>query len=261
MKVLVLGHNGMLGRAAVTYFGTIPTIEVHTTMSRFGDSDFKNVIDAIAPDFILNAIGKIPQKKPTEVEYKLINTDLPLYLDTLGYKVILPTTDCEFKGTLLPGQAYSRDAVRDADDIYGMSKAIPSAQLEAHGKHTKIIRTSIIGHEKDTAVALLDWFLSQEGSVRGYTNHYWNGITTLQWVKECYQIMTHWDTTPTLTQLGTTKHHSKYDVLLIAKAIYGKDIEVVPFTPDVGTNKCVVSDYEVPTLEIQLEELKAFYGK
>jgi dTDP-4-dehydrorhamnose reductase len=261
MKVLVLGHNGMLGRAAVAYFGTLPDVEVHTTASRYGDADFKDAIDAIAPDFILNAIGKIPQKKPSDTDYTSINTELPLYLDTLGYKVILPTTDCEFKGTIPPGEAYNRTAVRDADDVYGMSKAIPSAKLEAEGKNTKIIRTSIIGHEKDSAVALLDWFLAQEGSTRGYTNHYWNGITTLQWAKECYKLMKNWDTAPTLTQLGTPEHRSKYEVLLLAKAIYHKDIEVIPFAPEVGANKCVVSDYELPNLEIQLEELKAFYGK
>ncbi len=261
MKLLVLGHKGMLGRAVARYFEE-QGHEVLTLAVRFGQPGFTEAILELAPDYIVNGIGKIPQKKPvSDTEYTTLNTDLPLLLDTLGIPVIHPTTDCEFKGDIEPGEAYTRTAVRDAQDVYGMSKAKASEILEQTGKHTKIIRTSIIGHEEATTLSLLDWFLSQEGSTRGYTNHFWNGITTLQWAKECEHIIQDWDAFPTLTQLGTTTHHSKFDVLTLAKEVYAKDIEIVPFATEVAANKCLVSDYEVPELTVQLEELKAFFGK
>lgn len=261
MKILVLGHKGMLGRAVARYF-SLEGHEVLTLPVRYGEPSFTAAIIDLAPDAIVNGIGKIPQKKPlAEAEYTSLNTDLPLLLDTLGIPVVHPTTDCEFTGSLPPGKAYDKTAPRDADDAYGLSKAKASAELEARGQHTKIIRTSIIGHEESTTLSLLDWFLAQDGSVCGYTNHYWNGLTTLQWAKECEQILSDWDHAPTLTQLGTTTHHSKFDILTLAKSVYHKDIEIIPFATAVAANKCLASDYEVPPLDIQLQELKAFFFK
>lgn len=261
MKILVLGHRGMLGRAVARYF-TDAGHEVLTLPVRYGEPRFAETILELAPDYIVNGIGKIPQKKPTaDTEYTSLNTDLPLLLDTLGIRVVHPTTDCEFKGDIPPGTAYSRTAVRDADDVYGMSKAKASAWLEEHGVNTKIIRTSIIGHEEATALSLLDWFLSQEGTVRGYINHFWNGITTLQWAKECERIITDWDNLPVLNQLGTTQHYSKFEIVELAKEVYGKDIEITPFATDVTVNKCLETDSPVPELKLQLIELKAFFGK
>jgi dTDP-4-dehydrorhamnose reductase len=261
MKLLVLGHKGMLGRTVAQYF-KIQGYDVVTLPIRFGEPGFSEAILDLAPDYIVNGIGKIPQKKPTaDVEYTSLNTDLPLLLDTLGPRVIHPTTDCEFKGDIPPGEAYTRTAVRDADDVYGMSKAKASEILETSGVNTKIIRTSIIGHEETTSLSLLDWFLSQEGSVRGYTNHFWNGLTTLQWAKECERIINSWDDLPTLNQIGTKTHYSKFGIITLAKDVYNKDIEIIPFATDTSANKCLLSDVKVPELREQLIELKAFFGK
>lgn len=251
----------MLGRAVARYFAS----QGHTVLTlavRYGEPGFTEAIFELAPDYIVNGIGKIPQKKPaSDTEYDALNTELPLLLDTLGCRVVHPTTDCEFKGDIPPGAAYARTAIRDADDAYGMSKAKASEQLEKNGQNTKIIRTSIIGHEEATALSLLDWFLSQEGSVRGYTNHHWNGLTTLQWAKECERIIANWDDLPTLNQLGTATHHSKFDVVTLAKTVYHKDIEIVPFETPTPANKCLASDTPVPELKDQLIELKSFFGK
>ena len=261
MKILVLGHKGMLGRAVAQYFEG-QGHEVLTLSIRFGEPGFTEAILALAPDYIVNGIGKIPQKKPiSDTEYTSLNTDLPLLLDTLGIRVVHPTTDCEFKGDTAPGTAYSRTAVRDADDVYGMSKATSSKWLEEQGVNTKIIRTSIIGHEEASALSLLDWFLSQAGSVRGYTNHFWNGITTLQWAKECERVIADWDNLPTLNQIGTATHYSKFEIVTLAKEVYQKDIEITPFATEVAANKCLQSDTPVPELREQLVELKAFFGK
>ncbi len=262
MKVLVLGHKGMLGRAVTQYYSQLPNYEVATTSIRFGEDTFSDEIRKIAPDFIINCIGKIPQKKPlSEAEYSNLNRDLPLFLDTLDIKVVHPTTDCEFRGDIPPGTAYTKNDRRDADDAYGTSKAQASQQLEESGNNTKIIRTSIIGHEENTSLSLLDWFLSQQGSTRGYTNHFWNGITTLEWAKQCHDLIENWDTRPKLNQLGTTTHYSKFEIITIAKNIYQKDIEIIPFATDTTVNKCLLSDRTLPELEIQLKELKTFFNK
>jgi dTDP-4-dehydrorhamnose reductase len=261
-KILILGHKGMLGNALCKYLGekkdkyTILTVD-----SRWGDSAFENDVRSKDADFIINCIGAIPQKKPTEADYHFINVQLPVFLEGLGAKVILPSTDCEFSGTIPANEKYTKTHKRDAEDIYGKSKRDISQMVEDSFKNTKIIRTSIIGHETNSAVALLDWFLSQEGKTNGYVNHYWNGLTTLQWAKVSEKIIDAWEKYPTLNQFGTEKNLSKYEVLLLAKHVYNKSIEVIPFTANTYVNRCALSDEPMPPLEQQLEELKKFYKK
>lgn len=260
-NILVLGHRGMLGRAVAGYLATLPDHAVETTPHRFGEEAFETAVKNSNADFIINCIGKIPQKKPIAGEYEFLNVELPEFLETTCKHVVHPSTDCEFKGDIAPGQAYTKTDTRDADDEYGLSKAVISKRIEEEFKNTKIMRVSIIGHEESTSVALLDWFLSQEGSVRGYTNHYWNGITTLQWAKECAKLIADWNSFPTLNQFGTEEHHSKYDILTIARDVYEKDIVIEPFETEVAVNKCLKSDAAVPNLKQQLRELSDFFNK
>lgn len=262
MQILVLGHKGMLGRAVTSYFSTITNFTTLTTNTRWGEKDFNEYIFESDTDFIINCIGKIPQKKPiASDEYTTLNIDLPRFLETTGKKIIHPSTDCEFNGNIAPGEAYSKTALRDANDIYGQSKATISKEIEDTYTNTKIIRTSIIGHEEKAALSLLDWFLSQTGTIRGYTNHYWNGITTLQWAKLAEQLINDWEQFPTLNQFGTATHHSKFNVLTTVKEIYNKDITIEPFTTEITVNKCLTSDSTIPDLEIQLTELRQLFNK
>lgn len=261
MKILVLGHKGMLGRAVNQYFSQLAGYEVVNLKTRWGETTFESEIIQIGPDFIINCIGKIPQKNPIEAEYIHLNVALPRFLETLGIPVIHPSTDCEFKGNLAPGLAYSKSSIRDADDVYGLSKAAISKEIEETFNNTKIIRTSIIGHEEATALALLDWFLNQTESVRGYTNHFWNGITTLEWSKQSQNLIENWTTYPVLNQIGTTTHYSKFEIISLAKEIYKKDIEIIPFETDIAVNKCLKPDFYLPELKEQITELKEFFGK
>lgn len=262
MQILVLGHRGMLGRAVNSYLNTITNFTTFTINTRWGEKDFNKYVLESDAEFIINCIGKIPQKKPLDTsEYTSLNIDLPRFLETTGKKIIHPSTDCEFKGDIALGKSYSKTSLRDADDAYGQSKASISQEIEDTYTNTKIIRTSIIGHEENTALSLLDWFLSQTDTTRGYTNHYWNGITTLQWAKLAVELINNWEKFPTLNQFGTILHHSKFDVLTIVKDTYHKDIEIVPFAAETTVNKCLVSDQEITSLPVQLQELQQFFRR
>lgn len=260
-KILVLGHRGMLGNAVCRYFSSLSDYEVLTMVARFGEEGFESEIKDKSPDYIINCIGIIPQKKPDPVLYEKINIGLPVLLEGLGIRTIHPSTDCEFSGKIGPSVFYTKNDVRDADDAYGKSKAIISEKIETDFKNTKIIRTSVIGHEEQTRLSLLDWFLSSEGSINGYTNHYWNGITTLEWAKLCKNLIENWDALPTLNQYATKEIRSKYDLLNEIKNIYGKEIEIIPFSASGTINKCLESDKEIQPITEQLKELKLFYTR
>tara|TARA_Y100000593_G_scaffold1141_1_gene2276 strand:- start:1310 stop:2044 length:735 start_codon:yes stop_codon:yes gene_type:complete len=241
MKVLVLGHKGMLGHMVHKYLSTKNDCELVTTDLRWPDREFKKFVLDFDGNFIVNCIGAIHQRKN---EFK-VNTELPMWLDSIEYrskrfKIVHPGTDCEID-----------------DDDYGNSKREAAEYLLDKGKDTKIIKTSIIGHELNTNVSFLDWFLNSENEVWGYSEAYWNGNTTLQWAKICYQLMSDWNNYNQLTTPGTDCI-SKYELLNIIKDVYDKDIHINEKS-DVEIKKCLESNVDVPTIENQLKEMKEFY--
>ena len=247
----------MLGNAVKKFFsGKGYFVEV--TDFRYGTEDFEKFILESSSEFIINCIGKIPQKK--QIDFS-INKDLPIFLEKTNKKILHPSTDCEFSGSLEYPLKYSKLSMRDAFDVYGLSKLEISQKIENDFKNTKIIRVSIIGHELKSSVSLLDWFLSQDGEVFGYVNHYWNGITTLQWAEIAENIINNWEKYPRLNQFGTGDQNSKYDLLCIIKDVYKKDILVHPKQTEVSINKMLISDVEIETIENQLKKLKDFYKK
>ncbi len=260
-KILILGDSGMLGNAVLNFIAEETNMTPITIKSRYPSSHFERDIREISPDYIINCIGIIPQRKPNDEEYKRINTDLPIFLDSLGIKIIHPSTDCEFKGNIPAEQSYKSSDNMDADDLYGKSKAEATKYILTQGKNTKILRTSIIGHESNSNVSLLDWFLSQEKTTRGYKNHYWNGITTLEWAKQANLLINDWNKYKTITQIGTKEIHSKYDILCIIKNVYSKDINIEEFETENNVNKTLIPDIFAKPLEEQLIELKKFYKK
>lgn len=190
-KVLVLGSTGMLGHVLYNTLKKQTNYEVVDLVYRnklnensiicdVTDKDkLANVINTVNPDIIVNCIGvliKGSAHSPANAIY--INSYLPHYLASLAKKVnakfIHVSTDCVFSGAK---GAYLESDFRDADDVYGRSKALG----ELFGDDTLTIRTSIIGPEiKEAGEGLLHWFLKQEGTVNGYTKAFWGGVTTLE---------------------------------------------------------------------------------
>ena len=120
MKVLVLGHNGMLGHMVHKYLST-KECEIITTDLRWPSEEFRNFIVDFNGDFVVNCIGAIHQRTN---EFG-VNTDLPVWLDGINYrskkfKIIHPGTDCEMD-----------------NDNYGISKRIAADYIRDYSKQTK----------------------------------------------------------------------------------------------------------------------------
>ena len=234
MKALTLGHTGMLGNAVHLYLGT----RVETTDLRWPNDDFKSFIKNYDGDYIINCIGAIPQR----TDKFEINYELPIWLDeNSNCRIIHPGTDCEMD-----------------NDAYGMSKSKALRYLASHGTNTKIIKTSIIGHEINTKASLLDWFLNSEGEVFGYTRVMWNGVTTLQWATECIEMMQNWRYYAKCNIISS-ECISKYELLSIIKEVYNKDI-VINQNDSVSVNKCLVGEIKKIPIKKQLIRLKEFYN-
>ena len=230
MKVLILGSKGMLGHMVHKYLKSLD-VKVETYEGRWPED--KSQILEFNGDYIINCIGAIPQRR----NVFNINYELPIWLDSnTSCKIIHPGTDCD-------------------DDDYGNSKKKATNFILTQGKNTKIIKTSILGPELQGGASLLEWFLSQEEEINGYTKAIWNGNTTLEWAKHCYEIILEWGKFETETVLqGETI--SKYDLLKTISEVYNKQIKINPI--EKGVDRRLLGDIKTPSIKTQLIELKQF---
>ena len=236
MKILILGHKGMLGHMVTKYL-IDQKIEITTTEHRYPSIVFQEKITSFKGDYIINCIGSIPQRTKDFT----LNYELPLWLEkNTSIKIIHPGTDCEMD-----------------DDEYGISKKKARDFIVNKGTHTKIIRGSIIGPEISFSFGLMDWFLSQENEVGGYTKALWNGSTTLEWAKQCLGLINNWDDYKTESILQGTCV-SKFELLSYIKEIFNKDIQINP-NDKVVIDKCLKGNIKTQNIKDQLKELKEYY--
>jgi len=240
MKVLVLGERGMLGNTVLKYFNSKNSCEVQTIIGRWDSKEFKKSIRCFTNGFIINCIGAIPQK----TNHFVVNTELPMWLVKNSMcRIVHPGTDCELD-----------------NDLYGISKREATEFIVEKRENTKVIKSSIIGHEDNGVHGLLEWFLTlKEMSVVGYGEWYWNGITTLQWAKVCYNICRNWEEYSYLT-IPYTECISKYKLLQIINDVYKKEI-IINKSNFPQANKCLKGNLPTPTIKEQLLELQSFFRR
>ncbi|MFP3352921.1 SDR family oxidoreductase [Pseudoalteromonas sp. SIMBA_153] len=198
MKILILGATGMLGysllcnlneHANLSVFGTVRSIDgkesffsdieqqLITGVDAYDIRSLELAIETVAPDVVINCVGLIKQHgiSKQHIDAVKINALLPHELadicDRVKAKLIHFSTDCVFTGDV---GLYSEDSLPDACDLYGKSKCLGEV---GYGKHLTL-RTSIIGHELTTAVSLVDWFLSQGESAKGFSKAVFSGLPT-----------------------------------------------------------------------------------
>lgn len=132
----------------------------------------------IKPDVVINCVGLIKQldQANNPLVALPINTLLPHRLlalcEVANARLVHISTDCVFNGK--KGNYLETDP-SDAEDLYGRSKYIGELH---HSPNAITLRTSIIGHELGTSFALLEWFLAQQGSVKGFSKAIFSGVPT-----------------------------------------------------------------------------------
>ena len=212
-KVLILGGTGMLGSTVRKLLEKTEGIQSFST-SRYalngyqefevGTGNIDSILDTYSPEYIINCIGvikpHIDENSSESIANAIrINSIFPHQLcaevNSRGIKVIQIATDCVFSGSL---GNYNEGSSHDSLDVYGKSKSLG----EVDSPNFMNIRVSIVGTEKGRSTSLLEWFLnqSQGATLKGYTNHFWNGVTTYQFAKICLGIISH-------NSFTSGKHH------------------------------------------------------
>lgn len=248
-KILILGATGMLGSQVCKYFYNkkkYATICVARSRKKFTllNSTGKKKIKAtfldlqslkktkkmilkLQPDYLINCVGMVKQimNKQNKKETFFLNTKLPKVLSDLAksenFKFIHFSTDCVFSGKR---GHYRENDVSDYKDYYGKTKYLG----ENDSINTINLRTSIIGHELNTKIGLLEWFLSSKKKVFGFKNAIFSGLTTLEIAK----ILEKHIINKNVIKFGTfhisSKPINKYNLLKMISKIYKKDILIVP---------------------------------
>jgi dTDP-4-dehydrorhamnose reductase len=247
MRVLVLGVSGMLGNAVFRLLADSPGFDVTGTArsaaigSRFREDlrprilagvdveqfdSLARAFEAARPEVVINCIGLVKQLADADDPLAAlpINSILPHRLARLcalsGARLVHVSTDCVYLGSR---GMYKESDPPDAQDLYGRSKLLG----EVDYPHAITLRTSIIGHELGSAHGLVGWFLSQTGSVRGYTRAIFSGLPT---VELAAVIRDHVIAEPSLHGLYhvAAAPIAKYELLRLVAAQYRKSIEIVP---------------------------------
>jgi len=210
LRLLILGGSGMLGHQLwrglhaqhdtwVTLRRPVADFAVHNLFDEAKAIQFDDITDDTAleralgqakPEAVINCVGLIKQRDEASDEALTlrVNAEFPHRLakrcGEAGARLIHFSTDCIFAGT--KGN-YTESDPSDAADLYGQSKH----QGEVADAHSVTLRTSVIGHELGTNLALLDWFLSQRGqAISGFTKAIYSGFTTLEMARIVDRILT-----------------------------------------------------------------------
>lgn len=246
-RVLVLGISGMLGSALFqAYSGdadllTFGTVRNESDLVYFnpklheriiGNILIENELNLLAafsksrPTVVINCIGIIKQLPAANDHIQSIVTNslwphrLAKYCEAFGAKLVHISTDCVFSGK---HGGYKEDDLPDASDLYGRTKLLG----EVTYKNTITLRTSIIGHELKHAMSLVDWFLSQKNTVRGFTNAFFSGLPTTEVARVIKEYVIPSDSLNGLYHLSVDPIN-KYDLLGLIGQIYRREIKIVP---------------------------------
>ena len=103
--------------------------------------------------------------------------------------------------------------------MYGKTKF----KGEVIDKNCLTIRTSIIGHEINSRVGLLEWFLNKKGQCLGFKRAFFSGLTTFAIYQFLIKLFLSKKEVSGIYHLSSKKI-SKYNLLQKIKKIYRKSI-------------------------------------
>ncbi len=281
-KILILGVSGLLGSAVFQYFNEenyFEVIGVTRKNKRFNKisnliqinsktnsfDDYKNIIKETKPDFVINCIGIVKKSinQKSFLETIRMNSLFPKSIAQMtkvySFKFIHISTDCVFKGDI---GRYDESFFPDAEDIYGISKILGECD-----KGALTLRTSIIGHSERDRSGLLEWFLNQKKSIKGYNKAFFSGFTTLELAKILHNnIIMKNNFQRGIFHLSSIRI-SKYDLLKKINKLYQKNIKIIKddkFKIDRSLKSTLFKEkikYKTKTWNQMLLEMKKFYEK
>ena len=266
-KIILFGHTGMLGTYVKTYFAQtdIPIVCINYRVNLNHFSSLENILLKYGLDeksCVVNCIGQIPQRTTSDEvsNYYVVNGLFPHVLSKVcnkhGAQMIQPTTDCVYSGAR---GNYVETDIHDETSDYGMSKSV-GEPLDC-----TVIRTSIIGLELQNKKSFMEWVINSLKdckTINCWDNHYWNGITCLQYCKIIDKIVREDLFWKGIRHIYSPVAKSKYELAqIIAETFVPTDGFINKSSTAEPVNKTLSSVYpalfEIPDLQEQVRELRS----
>jgi dTDP-4-dehydrorhamnose reductase len=269
-KVIIIGSNGMAGHLISDYLTLNSIFEIKRVArdSSNKKTDYQidvsdlNAIDELIsnskPDYVINAIGVLNADAENNPDRAvLLNSYFPHFLakicDKYESRLFHISTDCVFNGKK---GSYLENDFKDGIGFYAQSKAL--GEVNYHNHIT--IRTSIIGPDiKRNGIGLLNWILSQNGDINGYSEAFWGGVTTLELAKAIeFFILQNIDGV-NIYHLTNSEKISKFDLLRIINKVFNLKLNIKS-SSEYKVNKSLINsnkliDYKVPSYQIMIDEM------
>lgn len=265
-KVLVLGSTGMLGHMVLKVLSEDEKLDVlGTHIDNPQDPFYFRIEQGINKlermfehtgeiHYTINCIGitanKIRLEHPNSVINAIrVNSIFPYELAELAQqqnmRVIHMSTDGVF-GNI--HEHCFEDTPTDCLDTYGKTKNLG----EVFCDNVINIRCSILGPSPYLQEGLYEWFMSQsEGSeVPGFTNHHWNGVTTLQFGMLCRSIIKN-EWFDKLKNISSVFHFvpnkavTKYELLSLLRHALNKNVTISPVEGREEVKRLLSSRYDI----------------
>lgn len=205
--------------------------------------------------YVINCIGLIKQLISESISENVleaikVNSEFPRELEKLAnvynFKVIQIATDCVYSGE--KGN-YSEEAIHSPVDVYGMTKSLG----EVHGPKVMTLRCSIVGPEISGNNSLLSWLLSQplNSEIKGYSNHLWNGLSTLHFSKIVSGIVRNNSFRPGVYHLVPSGAVSKGELLEFFVKFYKRpDLSIFMIQGPTSINRTLTTTMPMYNLEL-----------
>lgn len=269
-KIIILGSAGMLGHMVYHYLKSLNKYNIvdasfpvklnedSKLLDVTNKTELEDFIISEKPNILINCIGILLKGSKDDPSNAIqLNSLLPhqvsKVLRKIGGKLIHVSTDCVFSGDK---GAYVESDFKDARDTYGLSKALG----EVDNNHDLTMRTSIIGPEiKENGEGLFNWFMSQNGTINGFTKMMWGGVTTLELAKAMDAAI---DQNITgLIHITNNQAISKYNMVSLFKQIWETDHIRINSTEGKVVDKSLKSgrndfDFNVSSYSKMFEEQK-----
>lgn len=275
MRVIVFGSSGMLGSYISRYLElkghsvlklTRKEFDIYSECSKSSlESSLSLLLLSHRPEYIINCAGVINKRSDLSIsELYFVNSYFPTVLARLCIKhdvgLIHPTTDCVFSGR--KGD-YSKTDVPDCSDDYGLSKLLGEQFPFTPSTKLSVLRCSIIGEEFNTTPrSLLGWVQkNKNGSIHGFTDQIWNGITCFEYAKLVEKIITEkgWNGVYHIrSSFGKANKISKYELVKSISDVYKLNVEVLPSVSEHAHDRSLHADVVLQDIHTQLKEMRAF---
>jgi len=268
MKFLVLCASGMKGHVValclkekgyiVDAYSEEQLFDFNTIIGSFEDIHLLNEIILNGNyDAVINLYSIINQYADEDkVNAIYANSYLPQMLSRITEncetKIIHISTDCIYSGSK---GSYTESDLADGTSYYARTKALG----ELKDSKNITLRNSVIGPDMDpNGIGLLNWFMKQAGTITGFSEAIWSGITSMELaniIEEAINQGVHG-----LFNMCPNKAIDKYNLLLLFNKYFKNNSLIILSDNKFKSDKSLLRtnydlNYEVPDYEKMVQEM------